>query len=101
MIGDSRTRISRPEKIAQSKRDNGADSLMVDGTDLLLWRKCCHISCVHSMLLVLQSLVPSHNDNLPMQYTEIFSYVKNENFSIKSLIVFLAGFAQNIDRVYT
>ena len=38
-----------------------------------------------------------HYENMPMQYTEIFKAVKNENFLWK----FLDIFAQNIDCGYT
>ena len=37
---------------------------------------------------------------MPMQYTEIFKVVKNENFQWKFLDIFLI-FAQNIDCGYT
>ena len=37
---------------------------------------------------------------MPMQYTEIFEAVKNENFQWKFLDIFLI-FAQNIDCGYT
>ena len=51
------------------------------------------------------SLVPgpgylSHNENMAMQYTEIFKIVKNKNFQWKFLDIFLF-FAQNIDCGYT
>ena len=36
-----------------------------------------------------------HYENVPMQYTEIFKVVKNENFQLKSFAIFLI-FAQNI-----
>ena len=42
----------------------------------------------------------SHYENLPMQYTEIFSPVKIENFQWKIFDIFLI-FAQNIDCGYT
>ena len=35
-----------------------------------------------------------HYENLPMQYTEIFKVVKNENFQWKNFDIFLI-FAQN------
>ena len=38
-------------------------------------------------------------ENLPMQYTEIFKSVKNENFQKKIIDIFLI-FAQNIDCGY-
>ena len=41
-----------------------------------------------------------HYENLPMQYTEIFSPVKIENFQWKMFDIFLI-FAQNIDCGYT
>ena len=41
-----------------------------------------------------------HNENMPMQYTEIFKFVKNENFQWKIFAIFLI-FAQNIDCGYT
>ena len=41
-----------------------------------------------------------HYDNMPMQYTEIFSPVKIENFQWKMFDIFLI-FAQNIDCGYT
>ena len=41
-----------------------------------------------------------HYENLPMQYTEIFKVVKNENFQQKIFDVFLI-FAQNIDCGYS
>ena len=37
---------------------------------------------------------------MPMQYTEIFEVVKNENFQLKNFVIFLI-FAQNIDCGYT
>ena len=42
----------------------------------------------------------NHYENMPMQYTEIFKVVKNENFQWKFLDIFLI-FAQNIDCGYT
>ena len=42
----------------------------------------------------------THYENLPMQYTEIFEVVKNENFQLKIFDIFLI-FAQNIDCGYT
>ena len=44
-------------------------------------------------------LFPLNYENTPMQYTEIFSAVKIENFIRKILIFFI--FAQNIDCGYT
>ena len=41
-----------------------------------------------------------HYENMPMQYTEIFKVVKNENFQWKKSDIFLI-FAQNIDCGYT
>ena len=41
-----------------------------------------------------------HYENRPMQYTEIFKVVKNENFHWKNFDIFLI-FAQNIDCGYT
>ena len=41
-----------------------------------------------------------HYENMPMQYTEIFKVVKNENFHLKDFDIFLI-FAQNIDCGYT
>ena len=41
-----------------------------------------------------------HYENLPMQYTEIFKVVKNENFQYKFCFIFLI-FAQNINCGYT
>ena len=41
-----------------------------------------------------------HYENMPMQYTEIFKVVKNENFHPKVFDIFLI-FAQNIDCGYT
>ena len=41
-----------------------------------------------------------HYENLPMQYTEIFSVLKNEISSEKKYDIFLI-FAQNIDCGYT
>ena len=41
-----------------------------------------------------------HYENLPMQYTEIFSAVKIENF-IGTFLIFFLKFAQNIDCGYT
>ena len=41
-----------------------------------------------------------HYENMPMQYAEIFKAVKNENFQLKFLDIFLI-FAQNIDCGYT
>ena len=40
-----------------------------------------------------------HYENTPMQYTEFFKVVKNENFQSKNLDIFLI-FAQNIDCGY-
>ena len=42
----------------------------------------------------------NHYENLPMQYTEIFSVVKIENFQQTNFDIFLI-FAQNIDCGYT
>ena len=42
----------------------------------------------------------SHYENMPMQYTDIFKIVKNENFQLKIFDIFLI-FAQNIDCGYT
>ena len=42
----------------------------------------------------------AHYENMPMQYTEIFKVVKNENFHKKIFAIFLI-FAQNIDCGYT
>ena len=42
----------------------------------------------------------SHYENLPMQYTEIFKVVRNENVQYKFCFIFLI-FAQNIDCGYT
>ena len=39
-------------------------------------------------------------ENLPMQFTEMFSADKNENFLLKNFDIFLI-FAQNIDCGYT
>ena len=41
-----------------------------------------------------------HTRKVPMQYTEIFKVVKNENFHWKIFAIFLI-FAQNIDCGYT
>ena len=41
-----------------------------------------------------------HYENLPKQFTDFFSYVKNENFQSKIFDIFLI-FAQNIDCGYT
>ena len=41
-----------------------------------------------------------HYENLPMQYTEIFSALKIEKFQLKIFDIFLI-FAQNIDCGYT
>ena len=41
-----------------------------------------------------------HYKNMPMQYTEIFKVVKDENFHWKIFAIFLI-FAQNIDYGYT
>ena len=41
-----------------------------------------------------------HYENMPMQYTEIFKVVKNENCQKKIFEIFLI-FAQNIDCGYT
>ena len=38
----------------------------------------------------------THYENLPMQYTEIFIAIKNENFQQKNFDIFVI-FAQNID----
>ena len=37
----------------------------------------------------LEDMFPCHNENLSMQYTEIFSALKTENFMRKILIFFL------------
>ena len=42
----------------------------------------------------------NHYEDMPMQYTEIFKVVKNENFQWKNFDIFLI-FAQNIDCGYT
>ena len=42
----------------------------------------------------------SYYENLPMQYTEIFKVVKNENFHQENFDIFLI-FAQNIGCGYT
>ena len=34
-------------------------------------------------------IVENHYENLPMQYTEIFKAIKNENFQQENLIFFL------------
>ena len=41
-----------------------------------------------------------HYENLPMQYTELFVGIKNENFQHKKIYMFLI-FVQNIDCGYT
>ena len=51
-------------------------------------------------ILVYDSFARIHYENMPMQYTEIFKLVKNENFQLKLLDIFLI-FAQNIDCGYT
>ena len=43
---------------------------------------------------------PSHYENLPMQYTEIFSFCKNKKIHRKNFDIFLI-FAQNKDCGYT
>ena len=43
--------------------------------------------------------IPGYYENLPMQYTQIFSLVKIENFQWKIFDIFLI-FAQNIDCGY-
>ena len=43
----------------------------------------------------------THYENLPMQYTEIFKVVKNDNFHQKNFDIFLIIFAQNIECGYT
>ena len=45
-------------------------------------------------------MVTIHYENMPMQNTEIFSHIKNENFSVFFFYIFLI-FAQNIDCGYT
>ena len=45
-------------------------------------------------------MIAFHYENMPMQYTEIFKAVKNENFQKKIFAIFLI-FAQNIDCGYT
>ena len=42
----------------------------------------------------------SHYENLPMQYTELFVSIKNENFQHKKFDIFLI-IVQNIDCGYT
>ena len=41
-----------------------------------------------------------HHENTPMQYTEIFKVLKNENFQKKKKMIFFFIFAQNIDCGY-
>ena len=50
--------------------------------------------------LVVLCSTPTHYENTPMQYTEIFKAVKNENFQKKNFDIFPI-FAQNIDCGYT
>ena len=50
----------------------------------------CVRTCLEAML------VTSHYENLPMQYTETFKALKNENFQLKNFDIFLI-FPQNID----
>ena len=52
----------------------------------------------HRLFMLLERLF--HYENLPMQYIEIFSPVKIENFQWKIFDIFLI-FAQNIDCGYT
>ena len=44
------------------------------------------------------SVLPSHYENTPMQYTAIVQCSKKFNFQTKNYILFI--FAQNIDCVY-
>ena len=46
------------------------------------------------------AILKLHYENMPMQNTEIFKVVKNENFHQKNFDIFLI-FAQNIDCGYT
>ena len=59
------------------------------------WLKC--VLRLYECVLI---LFIYHYENLPMQYTEIFSPVKIENFQWKIFDIFLI-FAQNIDCGYT
>ena len=54
-------------------------------------------TCMHTGML---GIIWMHYENMPMQYTEIFKLVKNENFSRKCFYILLT-FAQNIDCGYT
>ena len=47
-----------------------------------------------------EKMLTIHYENMPMQVTEIFKLVKNENFQQKVFNIFLI-FAQNIDCGYT
>ena len=44
--------------------------------------------------------IKDHYENMPMQYTEIFKVLKNENFQTELIYNFLI-FAQNIDCWYS
>ena len=55
-----------------------------------------HVVC----LLFTPTLVSTHYENMPIQYTEIFKVVKMKIISRKKFDIFLI-FAQNIDCGYT
>ena len=52
------------------------------------------------MVVKSRNLVHFYYENLPIQYTELFVGIKNENFQHKKFDIFLI-FVQNIDCGYT
>ena len=73
-------------------------------SDLVAGRNLTHVYFSHSVIatrIMYSSFSPTeHYENMPMQYTEIFKVVKNENFHQKKIDIFLI-FAQNIDCGHT
>ena len=61
------------------------------------WEEVLRWEAMHARYVIFTQI--SHYENMPMQYTEIFYVVKNENFQLK-IYIFLI-FAQNIDFGYT
>ena len=91
------------------------------GTDSYILRQTCKNSSVIDYVIMSAELFPcvhsfeelefdpllsdihcpvAHNENTPMQYTEIFYGRKNDNFQMKIFDIFLI-FAQNIDCGFT
>ena len=65
-------------------------------TDLRCHSIDTHDNKAHFVSITAWMNVIKHSENLPMQYTEIFSPVKIENFHGNIFDIFLI-FAQNID----